>query len=65
MNKLVHELRCGLVCWFVSLFVDYVFYCTNLYPEWPHWQCVGLAYPWTRVRATEHRAQAPRKLAKE
>ena len=19
-------------------------------PEWPHTQCVGLAYPWTRVR---------------
>ena len=22
-----------------------------IYPEWPHRQCVGLAYPWTRVRA--------------
>ena len=23
----------------------------TLYPEWPHRQCVGLAYSWTRVRA--------------
>ena len=22
-----------------------------IYPEWPHRQSVGLAYPWTRVRA--------------
>ena len=25
--------------------------CRILYPEWSHMQCVGLAYPWTRVRA--------------
>ena len=24
----------------------------NIYPEWPHRQCVGLAYPRTRVRAS-------------
>ena len=23
----------------------------HLYIEWPHRQCVGLAYTWTRVRA--------------
>ena len=31
----------------ISLIIHYY----TSYPEWPHRQCVGLAYPWTRVRA--------------